>query len=156
MNLDDYLGRRFDLLAWCCPVEGQVVELDQDLFANGVQGVTGIQKLVQDFHLELTTVVGSVANSNDGCSFLQELYSGRLRLPIDVRAAFSRALLTIRDNLEARERTDTPDDERFDSAALERVVIAPGQLFMSIRVLSVAGTDRVYLAPLPVLPGGDD
>lgn len=156
MTLDDYIGRRFDLGIWCCPEPGATVLLDQRIFPpQGATGVTGIQKLAQRFMVELLTIRGSVLLSDRGSRFMADVHSGYIRLPVDARAAFSRAVVAISPKLVAEESDTDPDDERFESAELEQVAIFGGRLVLVIRIRSRAGTSRIYMAPIPVLPGGE-
>lgn len=157
-SLSPYIGRRFDTAIWCCPIEGKTVLLDQQIFPpGGVRGVTGIQKLAQRFMLKFLTIRGSVWLAPDeGSGFMADLYGGYIRLPTDAWASFNLSALEIGIQLRAEESDDDPDDERFDSATLEQVVISSGQITLNIRITSLAGTSRSYLAPISTLPGGDE
>lgn len=156
-TLDDYVGRVFDLGILCCPVEGRTVLLDQSIFPDeGVRAVTGIQKLAQRFMTELMTIQGSVLLSSRGSGFMSDVRAGYIRLPADALASFGRAMLVISRALLDEESDQDPDDERFVSAEIEQVAVFGGRMVLVIRITSRAGTSRNYLAPIPVLPGGDD
>lgn len=149
----DYSGRLVDVLAFDRnSAAGD--ELLQIVLAQPLQGgkiVSGIQKLVQRYLLELLTEYGSMPYAYErGTSFLYEARSGLFSTQIDVLGAFARANSLIAENLR-NDATDTdPEDELFDSAAVDSIVFSPGKVTIYATILSKAGTSRQILLPLPV------
>jgi hypothetical protein len=64
--------------------------------------------------------------------------------------AFSSSLLDIDQNLKNEETGDEPAEERFDTAELVAVTLSGGNASITVRVTSMAGTQRAFIAPLKV------
>jgi hypothetical protein len=153
MSISDYVGRTVDVLAYKGGTAGGEKLLRMELAAQDDSGqiTTGIQKLAQRFLLELLTEQGTMAYLPlRGCGFMREARLGMWRSPIDVMAAFSAALLDIKDNLQAEETSLDPDDERFFDAELVAVTLDGSEASVTIRVTSLAGTSRKFIAPLKI------
>jgi len=154
MPISDYLNRTHDLLAYTGgDVAGGEVLLAQALATpdNGGQITTGIQKLAQRFLLELLTEQGTLTYlPGRGCDFMAKARLGNFLTPLDVLAAFSGALVDIRNNLEIEEAESDPDDERFLDAAAESVTLNAGSATLHIRITSRAGNTRKVIAPLNI------
>lgn len=152
MSTVTYAGRTFDLAAY--QEQAGTTELLADLALPAASGtlLTGIRKLAQRFLLELFTERGSMRYLPDrGCDFLTAARQGRLRTPFDVLAAFSAALVDIRQNLTSEETDADPPDEQFADATVAALTVRPGFLALTLRITSQAGTSREVLAPLTFL-----
>lgn len=112
----------------------------RDLYATVGEDymVNGLEKLAQKFMIELLTSKGSVAfNTNRGCKFLSTLHSKNMYSEFDVRMAFATALVDIRFNLKASESTTTPSTEKFQTASLQRILVADSYLILKIYIYNV-------------------
>jgi hypothetical protein len=149
----DYVGRTSDVAAFdgIQPV-GEVLLIAQ-LAAPEHSGkiVTGIQKLVQRFLLELLTEQDSMPYLPErGCLFLYEARAGYWQTQLDVQGAFARALSQIRRNLQNDETDADPDDERFGAAQLQAVSLEAGSASLSVALSSLAGSARPVILPITV------
>jgi hypothetical protein len=167
MALADYVGRKYDYLALRNTTGPGERRLGLELFNSETSGqiTAGIQKLSQRWLLEFLTEQGSMpGHPNRGTQFMRSARIGRLRLPIDVYAAFSAADAIIRVNLSLEETADMPADERFGSAELLNVGLLPGGsvtqqtgtsavfLTLGVRIVSLAGNTRAVVVPIEILP----
>lgn len=167
MALADYVGRKYDYLALRNTTGPGERKLALELFDKTTSGqiTTGVQKLAQRWLLEFLTERGTmIGRPTRGCEFMRLARQGRLRLPIDVRAAFSAADAVIRVNLLLEETADMPSDERFGSVELLNIGLLPGGavtqqsgtsavfLTLGVRIVSLAGTDRTVIFPIEILP----
>ena len=154
MAIEDYVGRKIDILAYYTGETGTgEVKLEQTLVPEGTGGVvtTGIQKLAQRFLLELLTERGSMTYTpTRGCDFMKEARLGYLRTPLDVMASFSAALTDIKRNLRLEDDDDDSDDEKFASAEVISVSLTGGSASVHVKVISQAGSTRTVIAPLAV------
>jgi hypothetical protein len=144
------VGRTTDILAFNGLELGHEVELEQTLAQPGGGGkvVTGVQKLVQRFLLEVLKEQGSDPYSTRGTEFMTEALSGYLNTVADVHGAFARAVLTAGINLRAEESESEPDDERFESAEILSVTLIQGTAAIWVKLLSRAGEDREAIFPV--------
>lgn len=152
-TVDQYLGRTVDLLLYDGMAVGADTLLTPALVLPGQSGalITGVQKLVQRFLLELFTELGSMTYaSTRGCNFMRDARRGGWRTPTDVEQSFYTSLLNVKRNLIQDELSTDPDDERFASAKLLSVVVNADSVVLHIQVLSQAGTARKVLFPLRV------
>jgi hypothetical protein len=153
MSISDYVARTVDILAYKNGTSAGTQRLAMELAREGDSGeiITGIQKLSQRFLIELLTETGSMQYLPlRGCGFMREARLGLWRSPIDVMSAFSAALLDIRENLQSEESTDDPVDERFSDAELLAVTLTGGNASITIRITSLAGVSRKFIAPLKI------
>ena len=153
-TVQQYVGRTSDLLAFDdASIRGDVL-LAQALVKTGQGGalISGIEKLVQRFVIELFTEKGSVQyDQNRGTLFMTQLRAGMLRTSADLFAAFSSAEVDIRNNLRLEESLNNdPADERYTSATLLRATLNGDTANMQIQIVSAAGTDRTLLYPLRI------
>lgn len=103
--------------------------------------VSGPAKLAQRVLLELFTEKGSLLYaSTRGTTLARELRLRRFQSEYDVAVAVQAALVDLERNLSAEENGTEPADERLDKVSLERLVLVPGALVLSLRVQSQAGT----------------
>lgn len=147
----DYVGRKYDVLAFRGAKATGDVQLSQTLFDGASSGelCTGIQKLSQRFAIELLTEDGSMTfRPLRGCQFMRDVRLGRLRTELQVQTSFDFSLLDIRRNLVNEEPTDMADDERFENAELTSIAILPGFLRITVTITSVAGTSRQVILPI--------
>lgn len=154
MSYTQYIGRTVDVLAYRgANVHGGEARLTKQLVGDGDGGeiTTGIQKLSQQFLLELLTVKGSVfAEPERGCSFMADARSGAWRTVTDVFVSFAAALADLETTFDRLDDETAPDDERYADAEIIAVTLAAGAASVSIRVTSQAGDSRVVIAPLSV------
>lgn len=151
-NITDYVGRTVDVLAFDGLELGKEALLDQVLAQAGGGGkvITGVQKLVQRFLLEILKERGSDPYSIRGTDFMMEARSGTLTTVTDVHGAFARAILLATINLQGEEDGTEPDDERFASAEILQVEFEYGEVRVWVRLLSRAGEDRAAIFPLDI------
>lgn len=147
----EYTNRKVDLLAYQGQKAAGEALLASSLAIPGGSGqlCTGIQKLAQRFLLELFTETGSMFfQPNRGCVFMTLARQGKLRTIVDVRAAFSAAVIDIYKILTSEETTDMPKDEKFKTATLLAVATSPGFISITVRVVSQAGLARQVVMPI--------
>jgi len=151
--VSDYIGRTVDHIMLDDMQPSGDVELTQALVKPGESGalVTGIQKLVQRFFLELMTERASFRYLPErGCTFLMEGRAGAWRTPVDVEQSFYGSMIAIEQNLITEEDTNDPLDEKFGGAELISVSVNVDRVTMRVRVRSLAGDSREVIYPLRV------
>jgi hypothetical protein len=149
----DYVGRSIDLLIFDDLTPNGEALLTQALVQDGGSGkvITGVQKLVQRFLLELLTDYESMPYDQDrGCLFLYEAKAGLWQTQLDVMGSFARAATRIARNLRAEEVATDPADERFGSVTLNSVSLSAGTAKVYFELQSLAGTSRVVIFPIAV------
>jgi len=150
----DYAGRTVDYLAFDGANADKEALLTPGLLLPGQSGAltTGIQKLVQRFLLELLTEKGSLQYTPDrGTTFMTQLRLGYIRTTAQLIALFNTVELDIRNNLRLEEDFETdPADERFKQAELLSASLAGDRAYLSIKILSQAGTSRTVVYPLRI------
>ncbi|TMJ00800.1 MAG: hypothetical protein E6G97_17865 [Alphaproteobacteria bacterium] len=100
----------------------------------------GTAKLAQRAVIELLTEPGSVrGDPTRGTVFASLTRPGRVATEADIFAAFSLSLPGLARALARGETTATPLEERYKSARLDKVVLTPGQLVLTVSVVSQAG-----------------
>lgn len=150
----DYVGRTVDYLAFDnARVTGDAL-LNQALIQPGQTGalITGIEKLVQRFLLELLTEQGSMEyQPNRGTFFMTALRYGMVQTSGELFAEFSTAELDVREKLRLEEDfVNDPADERYAEAVLLSASLSGDTATLSIRVSSVAGESRTVIYPLRI------
>jgi hypothetical protein len=149
----DYAGRTIDVLAFQGVQPSGNALLTAALALPGQGGFicTGTQKLAQRWVLEFLTVQGTLLFlPTRGCEFLTLLLTGQLRTTLDAEQAFYLSAQQIKVNLQAEENSTDPDDERLDSVNLLSLILSLDSLQLSVNVVSLAGTSRKVILPLPV------
>lgn len=149
----DYVGRTVDMLAYDNLSLSRETLLSQQLVLPGQSGalISGIQKLVQRYLLELLTELGSLTYlPRRGCLFMLEARLGLWRTTADVESSFYSSMLDVRRNLILEENESDPLEERFDNADLLSVVLSTDHVVIQVQVTSLAGTGRDILLPLRV------
>lgn len=149
-----YAGRTVDYLAFDdAKVSGDTL-LSQTLVKSAQPGalITGIEKLVQRFLLELLTEIGSLHYTpNRGTYFITQLRAGIVQTSQDLFSAFSSAEVDVRNNLIREEdRNKDPADERYKSASLLSATLFGDTATLSIILVSAAGESRTVIYPLRV------
>lgn len=150
----DYIGRTVDVAAFDGAKPTGKALLAQVLARPGQGGkiVTGIQKLVQRFLIELFTEAGTVPYHPDrGTMFLTEIRSGELRTHLDVLGAFARAVSTIQRTFAAEDKATDPPDERLESVTLDSISFEPGTLRLYATLTSRAGASRPLILPIALV-----
>lgn len=154
-TLTDYIGRTVDVAAFKGWKPNKHVQVEQALVLPGKSGelITGIEKLMQRFAIELLTEENTLVYLPErGTDFITSARAGSWRTTGDVQASFSLALVNIRNNLQAEESEDDPDDERFDNAELLAVSLSGDSVTLSVKIFSMAGTDFTVVLPITVTP----
>tara|TARA_Y100001973_G_C5208638_1_gene343601 strand:- start:5082 stop:5561 length:480 start_codon:yes stop_codon:yes gene_type:complete len=157
-TIADYVGRTVDVLAFDgVKGEGQgEALLAQELFDDKYSGLvcTGIQKLAQRFILELLTDKGSMTGKPDNGTGLMRAYrQGVVRSEIDAAQEWAFAVNEALANMKKEELETDPEDERIESVELQSVAFAAGvKAAYHAKLISVAGTSRQVILPLPIVP----
>jgi hypothetical protein len=153
-TVKDYVGRTVDLLAFDDARSSGDTLLTPALVQPGQSGalITGIEKLVQRFLIELLTEQGSLDYQlARGTFFMTSLRAGVVRTSQDLFAEFSSAEVDVRDNLQLEEDfANDPADERYRAAELISASLFGDTATLTIRVDSVAGDSRTVIYPLRV------
>lgn len=147
----DYAGRTVDYLCFDQAKAQGSSQLAPVLVLPGQSGalITGIEKLVQRFLLELLTDRGSLEYQlHRGTLFLMRIRAGVVRTSQDLFAEFSTAELELRNNLRLEEAITDPADERYAGAELLSASLSGDQISMVIQVNSLAGSSRLFTYPL--------
>lgn len=154
----DYTGRTVDVLAFDGAFSDGKFELAQSLHSSSKpsgQVCAGIQKLTQRWVIELLTPRGSMPYlPTRGSSFLNDVRSGKIRTEIDASLLFNFARDQVSFNLIQEDSLGTyPADERYGSADLLGVRVVTGsKMTISVRINSLAGSTRVFVVPVSVVP----
>jgi hypothetical protein len=149
-DITDYVGRTVDIVAFDGLELGREALLEQTLAQPGKGGkvVTGVQKLVQRFLLELFKEKGSDPYSERGTEFMLEARSGYMNSVTDVHGAFARAILLASNNLTEEESNSDPADERLHSVEVVQVQLVQGSARAWLKLLSQAKEDREAIFPV--------
>jgi len=150
----DYIGRTVDYLAFDNAKATGDALLDQALIQDGQSGalITGIEKLVQRFLLELLTEQGSLEYQPDrGTFFMTSLRHGIVQTSADLFSEFSAAELDVKERLKLEEDFENdPEDERYAEAVLLSASLFGDTATLSIQVSSIAGESRTVIYPLRI------
>jgi hypothetical protein len=153
-SVRDYSGRTVDYLAFDDAKASGNTLLTQTLVQEGQSGalITGIEKLVQRFLVELLTEKGSLEyQPGRGTFFMTSLRHGIVRTSADLFAEFSAAALDAKENLLLEEDfTSDPKDERYAGAVLLEASLLGDTATLRIQVNSVAGETRTVIYPLRI------
>ncbi len=112
----------------------------------------GVQKLIQRYMIVLLTEKGSQEDSPlFGTDLMTKLrYAGRMNIS-QVRHTFNFANAEVVSAFRKFQTKNTgPLDEQLDTAVLETVTVANGQLNMGIRIYTMAGNEVSVIAPIPI------
>ena len=150
----DYTGRKKDLsiMSGTDPksTERQPVTLK---FGAVSSFCAGIQKLIQKYMIYFTTIAGTQSQYPDfGTDFMIGVQNGNIRTREDIVHAFNFANLKTLEALKAyqKENPTIPTDEQINTASLDNLEVNGDKLVIDIRIVSNAGTDVVFLMPLPI------
>lgn len=152
-SVKTYVGRTVDLLAFDGAKASGEAKLIPVLVLPGQSGalITGIEKLVQRFLIELLTERGSLEyQPSRGTFFLTRIRAGIVRTSQDLFSEFTIAEVELRNNLILEESTTDPDDERYQESRLLSALLFGDQANLSIQVTSRAGESRTVIYPLRV------
>lgn len=156
MSTAQYVGRKFDVAALTGVRAVGDTQLQQELFGVGNTGAacTGIQKMVQRWLIEFSTIRGSMGWHlvNRGTDFMLRVQKGQLRTEADVQAAYTAAAVQARQNLTNEDTGGEPADERFDFSTLNGIAIGGGKLQLYITLHSIAGTAYDIILPIQTTP----
>jgi len=153
-KVQSYIDRTVDYLAFDnAKVSGDAL-LTQSLVQDGQSGalITGIEKLVQRFLLELLTEQGSLDyQPTRGTFFMTSLRHGIVLTSGDLFSEFSAAELDVKENLKLEEDFLTdPEDERYAGAVLVSASLFGDTATLNIQVSSMAGESRTVIYPLRI------
>ena len=152
-TIADYVGRTIDLVVYFGVSANGERLLEETLAPQGESGaiITGVQKVVQRFLIELLKERGSMTfRPNEGTLFLTEAKLGRFQTPAEVEGAFARGVSDVRVTLQNAELATDPDDERFVSAEITNVIVVPDTAIIRFVLQTRAGVDRKFIFPLKV------
>lgn len=152
-SVQDYVGRTIDLLAFDGAKASGEAKLIPALVLPGQSGalITGIQKLVQRFLLELLTERGSLEyQPTRGTFFLTRIRAGIVRTSQDLFSEFTIAEVELKNSLMLEESDTDPSDERYLEARLLSASLFGDQATLNIQVTSRAGVSRTVIYPLRV------
>ncbi len=156
MSVAQYVGRTFDVAVLSGVKPTGEARLQQELFGDGNTGAacTGIQKMVQRWLIEFSTIRGSMGWHlvDRGTDFMLRVQKGHLRTEADVQAAYTAAAVQARQNLTNEDTGGEPADERFDFSTLNGIAIGGGTLRLYITLHSVAGTAYDIILPIQTTP----
>jgi len=156
MSSEQYVGRTFDVAVLAGVRTTGETQLQQELFGEGNTGAacTGIQKMVQRWLIEFSTIRGSMGwhLADRGTDFMLRVQKGQLRTEADVQAAYTAAAVQARQNLTNEDTGGEPADERFDFSSLNSITIGGGALQLYITLHSVAGTTYDIILPIQTTP----
>ncbi len=156
MSSEQYVGRTFDVAVLAGVKTTGETRLQQELFGDGNTGAacTGIQKMVQRWLIEFSTIRGSMGwhLADRGTDFMLRVQKGQLRTEADVQAAYTAAAVQARQNLTNEDTGGEPADERFDFSSLNSIAIGGGTLQLYITLHSVAGTAYDIILPIQTTP----
>tara|TARA_Y100000004_G_scaffold112868_1_gene126745 strand:+ start:152 stop:637 length:486 start_codon:yes stop_codon:yes gene_type:complete len=150
-SVSDYTGRTVDVLAFSgAKLSGDTL-LAQELVSDTNSGllITGIEKLVNRFLIELLTEKGSLDYALDrGTFFMTQLRLGLVRTTSDLFTQFSVAEIDLRGQLQGEELDTDPDDERYASASVLSSSLLGDTMTLSLNIVSRAGTSRNVIFPI--------
>jgi len=152
-SVRDYAGRTVDLLAFDGAKASGEAKLIPALVLPKQSGalITGIQKLVQRFLLELLTERGSLEyQPTRGTFFLTRIRAGIVRTSQDLFSEFTIAEVELKNSLMLEESNTDPSDERYLEARLLSASLFGDQATLNIQVTSRAGESRTVIYPLRV------
>ena len=156
MSSEQYVGRKFDVAAIVGMTPTGDRLLSQELFGlqNTGSVCTGIQKMVQRWLLEFSTIRGSMPwhLQDRGTTFMLSVQQGILHTEADVQSAYVAAAIQARQSLTNEDTGTEPDDERFASSSLDGIAIGAGQLQLHITLRSVAGDAYELILPIQITP----
>lgn len=154
----DYTGRKVDILAFNGSFSDKQFELEQSIYnKTQTSGLVcaGVQKLAQRWVIEFLTPLGTIPYlPTRGSSFLNDVRSGKLRTELDATVSFNYARDQVADNLRLEDNSDTyPEDEKYAGAELLSVNVVQGsKITLSVQINSIAGSARVFVVPVAVVP----
>jgi len=148
----DYQNRTFDLLAFTgWQSRGTNLLTQQIIPPDSGEICAGITKLAQRWVLKFLTPLGSMPFlPQQGCNFVNQITG--FTSEFDVTSAFQFAAVMIAQQMLAEEPATLVPDEQYASVSLLGITLQPGQLSLSINIVSQAGDSREVLLPIDLLP----
>ncbi len=149
----DYKGRTVDYLAFDDIKAAGDALLTQQLVKPKASGalISGIQKVIQRFLLELLTGAGSLDYlPGRGTMLMPALQAGVIRTTQDLFSYFNVAAKTAKENVVAEEIDSDPDDERIADVTLLSASLLGDTAVINISFVTVAGDSLTVLYPLRV------
>ncbi len=149
----DYIDRTVDVSAYYGQREAGDTLVVGSLIGpdDGGTVCTGALMVAQAWLLRFARETDSSPYDRGGSGFMTALRRGQLRTELDVYQEFNLAAAGVRGEMLAAESGDEPDDERFASATLNGVTVAPDGVTMRVTILTQAGTSRAVILPLPIV-----
>lgn len=154
-TVEQYGGRTVDFLAFENMKSKGDTLLTQTLVLPGQTGalITGIEKLVQRFLLELLTEKGSLLYAQHrGTFFITKIRAGMVRTSQALFSVFNSSELELRTNLKLEDnKLIEPADERYKQSKLLAASLLGDVATLSIQVQSMAEENRIVIYPLRIL-----
>jgi hypothetical protein len=152
----DYTGRTVDILIMG-GVNPLSPEIQQDslTFGSPSQYVTGIQKLIQRYAINMMTILGSQTNyPSFGTNFVQGLLSvaGLTTNAATHLFNFGNMKIISEFRLYQAANPSMPLDEQLDTATLLSFNSTGDTINIQIAITSLAGENVVFVLPLPLTP----
>lgn len=111
--------------------------------------ISGPQKTAQKFLIRLMTSPGSMRYQlTEGSVFGYNVLHGLMANESDIRSTFAMSVLQIRSSESLEETEDTPDEERFEDASIDDMVLETGVLMTTITVITRAGGEATVKVPI--------
>lgn len=137
-----------DIKAFHFQPDGTVVQALANEYTSG-EIVSSTEKLVQKFWILLLEQRGSVPYlPSQGTIFMNRFMAGQFVDDADVFVNFAAAMVDIRPQLDNEETTNDPPEEQYARAVIEKVLIAPDEIFMQVRIETDEDEGSSFLIPL--------
>lgn len=147
----NYANRSVDIAIYHGIKERGMVTVDQNLFDNGGEVCTGIQKLIQRWLLTFLTPLGTVHfHPERGTSFIAE--APYFHNEAEARSTFFLCNSDAMDQIKSEETDDMAKDERMDHVELISLIPEETGFQLSVKVYSQYGTASPVTLPITVNP----
>lgn len=139
----------YDIAIYQPPGSG-IGDHTQTIFSeNGGRAVSGVEKLVQRFVLELLTDKESMSLfPSTGTYLLKTLRETIIYSESQIFTAFASAMVDVENSLKAEETSDTPSDEQFGNALLTYIELQLERIVLTISLLAKDGQSRLISIPI--------
>lgn len=136
-----------DLLAFQLQDDGTLLQTPLVGDSSGV-AATGVDLFLQRLIVELMTDKDSIPGlKGRGSIFLTRLRS-KAATEADVFAAFAAAMISVKTNLAAEDKSTDPPEEKLQDAQLQQVKIKTGVVDLVIKAINQAGSSAVIVWPV--------
>ena len=113
------------------------------------QLATGALVLVQRVLLGMFTQLGSMAYlPSAGSSFATRLQFGQFASEYDLFTAFTASTRQVKSALQAEESATDPIEERLQDLKLQKLILAPGGVIMTLAITSQSGALSTLSVPV--------